>query len=51
MTDDRKQANMSDRPEEGKPEQADQQTRQSQANAVAQPGQNAVPGRRPLFRS
>jgi hypothetical protein len=51
MTDIKSQPNANNRREETKPEQADQQAQQSQANSAAQPIQRASPGRRPLFRT
>jgi hypothetical protein len=48
MTDDKIQPNPSDRPERAKPEQPDQEARQSEA---VTPAQAPAPGRRPLFRN
>jgi hypothetical protein len=54
MTDGKTLPNPNDRSEPAKPEQSGQQPQQMQgsaATAVAQPGQRAAPGRRPLFRN
>ena len=51
MTDDNRQPNVNDQPEQAKPEKAGQQAQQSQVSAAARPGQCTAPGRRPLFRS
>jgi len=54
MTDDDMRRNSSDRPEPAKPERQDQDAQQGQpggAGAVAQPGQPATRGRKPLFRN
>jgi hypothetical protein len=58
MTDNRMQPNANVRPapnvndflEDANPEQVDEQSQQSQANAAAQPGKRAAPPRMPLFR-
>jgi hypothetical protein len=54
MTDDEVQRTPNDRPERAKPEQPDQEARQGQPSGVggaAQPGKQATPGRKPLFRN
>jgi hypothetical protein len=51
MTDDKIQPNVSDRPEQAKPQQVGQQPQLSPASAAAPPGQRVAPGRRPLFRN
>jgi hypothetical protein len=49
VTEDKMQPNVNDRSEPAKSEPVDQQSQQSHANASAQPGQRASPGRKQLF--
>ena len=54
MTDDKTQSDTNDGPDPATPKQSGQDAERPQADksdAPAQPGQRAVPGRRPLFRS
>jgi hypothetical protein len=49
MADEKMQPNNNDRPEPAKPGQVGQREQQSEASAVARPGQRGAPGRKPLF--
>ena len=51
MADDKMVQKVNEQPEQARPEQVAQQSRQSQVGVAGQPGQRAAPGRRPLFRS
>lgn len=51
MTDEKRQPDAANRPEQKKPEQTGDQTPESQVVPASHPTQHVAPGRKPLFHN